>query len=154
MSEQCFVCRKHRGEILIPGGVIFQDELLLISHSQIQEEEKEHYIGHLFLEPKRHVSDISKLTDEEAKAIGLYTTRVANTLVNTLGMEHIYSFVIGDGVPHVHVHIIGRYPGAPREYWGTKVDEWPKAPKGGEKKITEAVIRIREFLYKKYIDKY
>jgi len=37
-------------------------------------------------------------------------------------------FILGDGVPHVHVHVIGRYPGAPREYRGPGVDEWPDCP--------------------------
>jgi histidine triad (HIT) family protein len=151
MNKECFVCRKHSGEILVPGGVIYQDNQIYISHSQIQEKEKNHYLGHLFIEPKRHVPDISNLTDEEAKAIGLFTTRVANALIQTQGMEHIYSFVIGDGVPHVHVHVIGRYPGAPKEYWGTKVDDWPNAPKGGENEITTVVNRIRDYLSSKYV---
>jgi histidine triad (HIT) family protein len=109
-----------------------------------------HYLGHIFIEPMRHVNDISDLTEEEAKVIGVFTTRIANALIQIQGMEHIYSFAIGDGVPHVHVHVIGRYPGAPREYWGIKVDEWPNAPKGGEKEIALLADRIREFLNNKY----
>ena len=46
-------------------------------------------------------------------------------------------------VPHVHIHVIGRYPGAPREYWGPKVDEWPDAPKGDETAIAALAERIR-----------
>jgi diadenosine tetraphosphate (Ap4A) HIT family hydrolase len=61
-------------------------------------------------------------------------------------VEHVYSFVIGDGVPHVHVHVIGRYPGAPREFWGSKVDEWPQAPRGAEIQIRQVAERVRAFL--------
>jgi diadenosine tetraphosphate (Ap4A) HIT family hydrolase len=92
---------------------------------------------------------LADLTDEEAQALGLYVSRVARALMHTEGVEHVYSFVIGDGVPHVHVHVIGRYPGAPRAYWGPKVDEWPGAPRGGEVEIENVASRVRTFLREK-----
>ncbi|MDO9302135.1 MAG: HIT family protein [Anaerolineales bacterium] len=145
-TVECFVCRKQSDEVSVPGGVIYENDLIYISHAQIWGEEKDHYLGHIFVEPKRHVAELADLTEEEAQAIGLYTSRVAKALLHTEGMEHIYSFVIGDGVPHVHVHVIGRYPGAPREYWGSKVDEWPSAPRGKEHEIEQVAARIRIFL--------
>ncbi len=60
-------------------------------------------------------------------------------------MEHVYSFFIGDGVPHVHIHVIGRYAGAPREFWGPKVDEWPGAPRGTEPEIARVAGRVQAF---------
>ena len=150
MSEsttgECPVCRKHKGEVAIAGGVIFENDLLYISHAQRWGDETDHYLGHVFVEPKRHVAEIADLTDEEAQAIGLFTSKVAKALLRTQSMEHIYTFVLGDGVPHVHVHVIGRYVGAPREYWGPKVDEWPQAPKGNDAEITQVAERIRVFL--------
>ena len=147
---ECFVCRKHRGEISVPGGVIYEDDLIYISHAQLWGDEKEHYLGHLIVEPKRHAPELADLTREEAQAIGLYTSRLARALMHTERVEHVYSFVIGDGVPHVHVHVIGRYPGAPREYWGPKVDEWPEAPRGGEREIEQVAARVRAFLREHY----
>ena len=114
-SNDCLVCRKHRGEVDVPGGVIYENDLIYISHAQLWGEEKEHYLGHVFVETRRHVAEVA-----------------------------------GDGVPHVHYHVIGRYPGAPREYWGTKVDEWPDAPKGAEAEITQVAESIRAFLSEKY----
>jgi len=146
----CLVCRKHNGEIAIPGGVIYQNDLILVSHAQLWRDEKEHYLGHIFVEPKRHIAELADLTEQEAQMIGLYTSRIAKALLQTEGMEHIYSFVIGDGVPHVHVHVIGRYPGAPREFWGAKVDEWSEAPKGEEAEIEKVATRVRRFLHEHY----
>lgn len=148
--DDCVVCRKHKGEVAAPGGVIFENELIFISHAQLWGNEKEHYLGHLFVEPKRHVAEVADLTDEEAQMIGLCTTRAARALMHTESMEHIYTFVIGDGVPHVHIHVIGRYPGAPREYWGSKVDEWPDAPKGAEREIEPVAARVRAFFSEHY----
>ena len=153
-TSECLVCRKHRGEIDIPGGVIYENDLIFISHAQLWGDEREHYLGHLFIEPKRHAAELADLTEQEAQIIGLYTSRVAKALLQTEGMAHIYSFVIGDGVPHVHVHVIGRYPDAPREYWGAKVDEWPEAPKGTAEQIMQVARRVRTFLVENYKDQF
>jgi diadenosine tetraphosphate (Ap4A) HIT family hydrolase len=149
-SVDCLVCRKHRGEVEVPGGVIYENDLIYISHAQLWGEEKEHYLGHVFVEARRHVAEVADLTAEEAQVIGLYTSRIARALLHTEKMEHIYIFVIGDGVPHVHYHVIGRYPGAPREYWGPKVDEWPEAPKGSVLEIQQVADRIRAYLREHY----
>jgi histidine triad (HIT) family protein len=145
-SENCLVCQKHRREIDVAGGSIYEDALIFLSHAQLWQDETEHYLGHLFVEPKRHVAELGELTDEEAQAIGLWTSRLARALMETEHVEHVYTFVIGDGVPHVHVHVIGRYPGAPREYWGPRVDEWPEAPRGDAVRIAEVAGRVRDYL--------
>ena len=105
------------------------------------------------METKRHVAEVADLTEEEAQVIGLYTSRIARALLHTEKMEHIYIFVIGDGVPHVHYHVIGRYPGAPREYWGPKVDDWPEAPKGDAAEIKKVADRLRTYLREHFVDK-
>ena len=143
--EECLVCRKHRGEIDMPGGPIFEDDLLYIAHALTFGNEVKHYLGHVFVEPKRHVAELADLTETEAQALGLYTSRAARALMDTLGMVHVYAFVIGDGAPHVHVHVIGRYPDAPRPYWGPRVDEWPDAPHGAAPEIAQVNTRLRDY---------
>lgn len=150
--NNCLVCRKQRGEVSVFGGVIYEDPLIYISHAQLWGEEKEHYLGHVLVEPKRHVAEVADLTEQEAQAIGVYTSRVAKALLIAEQMEHIYIFVFGDGASHVHYHVIGRRPGAPREYWGTKVDEWPEAPKGAEAEIAQVARRLRDFLQRHYVE--
>jgi diadenosine tetraphosphate (Ap4A) HIT family hydrolase len=147
---QCLVCRKHRGDTVVTYGAIYENDQVFVSHAQLWGDETDHYLGHLFVETKRHVPELGGLTDEEAQAVGLWTSRVARALMHTEGVEHVYSFVIGDGVPHLHVHVIGRYPGAPREYWGPRVDEWPAAPRGGAREIAQVAERIRAYLGEEY----
>ncbi len=145
-STDCLVCRKHRGEPALPGGPIYEDSLIYVSHAGLLGDENEHILGHVFVEPRRHVAELADLTDHEAQAIGLFTSKVARALMQVLEMEHVYSFVFGDGVPHVHVHVIGRYPGTPRDYWGVRVDKWPGAPRGGEAEIEQVASRLRDAL--------
>lgn len=141
-TQSCLVCRKLLGEVSVPGGIIFASDLITISHAQLFKEEKQHYLGHLFVETKRHVAELGDLTPEEAREVGLWVSRASKALMAVLNMEHVYAFAIIDGVPHVHIHVIGRYPGAPHEYWGAKVDEWPEAPKGDETAIAGLAQRI------------
>lgn len=144
--QNCRVCQKHRGEIVIPGGAIYENDLIFISHALPYGEEKEHYLGHIFIESKRHIPELADLHEEEARQIGLFSMRISRALMDCLGMEHVYSFVIGDGVAHVHIHLIGRYPGAPREFWGVHVDEWQQAPKGGPQEIQRITEQLRDYL--------
>ena len=149
MNKDCIVCRKQQGPETLWGGVIYEDELVYISHAQLFGEETDHYLGHIMIETKRHTPGLGDLTQEESEAIGYYTSLIAKALVQTEGAEHVYSFVLGHHVPHLHVHVIARYPGAPREYWGTRVDDWPDAPRGRETEIQQVAQRIRRFLTKR-----
>ena len=145
LNQECVVYAKQRGEVKVIGGFIYEDALIAISHSLFWGDEKEHYLGHLFIETRRHVAEYADLTDEEAQRIGLYVKRVSKALLNTLDMDHVYAFMIVDGVPHMHVHVIGRYRSAPREYWGSKVDEWPAAPKGNQAEIEKLSLSLKAF---------
>ncbi len=76
----CFVCQKHRGEIDVPGGVIYEDDLVYVSHQAMAEGQSTAYPGVLFVEPKRHAPGLADLTDAEAERIGLLTSRLAQAL--------------------------------------------------------------------------
>lgn len=141
--KPCVICQKYSGEVLPPGGILFKNDLVGITHAHFLGEEKAHYLGHLFVETRRHAAELGDLTPREAREVGVKVSRTCQALKAVLNFEHVYAFYIGDGVPHVHIHVIGRYPGAPRAYWGPKVDEWPDAPKGDETAIAALAERIR-----------
>jgi histidine triad (HIT) family protein len=142
----CFICRKHRGEILLPGGAIAQDDEIYVGHAQIRPGESAAYLGYVMIEPNRHAPSLEDLNDLEAKVLGLWIVRMSRALVATEGADHVYAFVIGDAVPHVHVHVVARYPGAPAKYRGPRVDEWPEAPRGGPAEIEAVCARLRGWL--------
>lgn len=72
--------------------------------------------------------------------------RLSRALTATEGAEHAYLFVLGHAVSHLHVWVVPRYPGTPREYWGMRVDEWSDAPRGGPEEIAALCERIRGYL--------
>jgi len=142
----CLVCKKHRGEVKVPGGAIYEDDLLYASHALIPEGEQETFLGALLVEPKRHAAALEDLTDEEAQAVGLLLARLSRALKAAVGAEHVYLFRFGHHVDHLHLWLLPRYPGTPREYWGIKVDEWPDAPHGGLAEIEALCEKVRQEL--------
>lgn len=91
----------------------------------------------------RHAPGLGDLTDDEAASVGRLVSRVARALREVAGAEHVYSFVFGDGVPHLHVVLAPRYPGTPGEYWGVRLTEWPEAPRVGEPTMRALVAELR-----------
>jgi diadenosine tetraphosphate (Ap4A) HIT family hydrolase len=147
----CLVCRKHQDRaVLMPGGAIAEDELAVVSHipppDALGRDGSVAYLGHLFVEPRRHAPEMADLTGAEAASMGLWCSRASLALREVAGAEHVYVAVIGDGVPHLHIHLLPRFPGTPREYWWTRVDEWPQARRGDHAAIGALVGELRGYL--------
>lgn len=140
--EECPICAKHKGQV--PGGLIYEDELVYAHH--VYNQSGETFLGYVRAETKRHVPSFAELTPAEAQAVGLLTTHLSRALKECAGADHVYVFFYGDHVPHLHLHIFARYPGTPEEYWRNRVDEWPGSPKGGANEVTAFCERLRASL--------
>ena len=146
-QTDCFICRKHRGDELAPGGAILDEELVWASHGYHPERNAEPYLGHVVVEPKRHAFGFADLDDREAAAVGVAISRISRALKHAEGAEHVYVAVVGHHTPHLHVHLIPRYPGTPREFWDPmRSDEWPGAKHGGPNEAAAVADRIRAAL--------
>lgn len=149
--EDCFICEKHKGTINTAGGTIYENDLVYVGH--IDRKGKPNYLGHIMVDLKRHVPELSDMSIEEAKEFGLIVSRVSRALHKTEDAEHVYAQVLGDGVPHLHLHLIARYPNTPEEFWGpTKVYEWDESPFGNSSDVAKVSHRIKNYLEKEEID--
>lgn len=149
MSQDCFICCKHRGEILTAGTTIYEDDLVYVGH--IDRGTNPTYLGHIMIDLKRHVPGIGDMTVDEAKAFGLIMARVSKALTEVQGAEHVYSMVSGNSVSHLHMHVVPRYPNTPKNYWSPmELSEWAEAPKGTGDEITDVCLRIKQFLEDKH----
>jgi diadenosine tetraphosphate (Ap4A) HIT family hydrolase len=128
-----------------PGGIIHEDDLVYAGHI-LPPDLIDVYLGYLMIEPQRHVTGWGDLTDKEAAALGLLVNSLGRALKDSEGAEHVYSFVFGDEVPHLHIHLVPRYPDTPRAYWGTRASHWPDAPRGGIDEIAAVCDRLRRAL--------
>ncbi|HEX4690073.1 MAG TPA: hypothetical protein VH276_05240 [Solirubrobacteraceae bacterium] len=144
--EDCYICRKHAAMSVVPGGVITEDEHAVVSHLPLTTPtacSSEVYLGHLFVELRRHVAELGELTTDEAASVGRLAALASRALMSSEGAEHVYAAVIGHGIPHFHLHLIARYPGTPEAYWWTRLDEWPDAPRGDAVAIIALADRLR-----------
>lgn len=131
---KCFLCREGR-------GTVYADERICVDHG-IEEDQPTAYLGWFVVSSKRHAVGLAELNDAEAQAIGLWVARLARSLKRE-GAEHVYSFVLGNKYPHVHVHVVPRFPGTPQEFWGFRILEWPGARRGGPAEAAEWSRRVR-----------
>lgn len=141
----CLCCREAAGEIELPGGLLWDDEHMLGFHLPPLEGNPRPYLGHLMLIARRHVDHLGDLSADEASSVGLAARGLAAAL-RAEGAERVHVAVIGIGVPHFHLHLFPRYPGAPRGTDWTRLDELPDAPHGGAPEIAELVERLRRRL--------
>lgn len=143
--KDCFICSKHAGKIQTAGSTIYEDEFVYVGH--IDNNGEPCYLGHLMIDLKRHAPTLGDMNMEEASDFGMIMARVSKALIESEQAEHIYSVVSGNSVPHLHMHIVARYPNTPEEFWGPfAVSNWPKAPMGDNAEVTELCNRIKDYL--------
>jgi histidine triad (HIT) family protein len=144
-ESSCFICAKHQQGEAAQDGVIFSDEIIYVGHIHALDRPQA-YRGYLMVEPIRHVASLGDLTDEESSSIGRMVNRLARILKDVEDAEHVYSFIFGDAVAHLHVHVAPRYPGTPPEYRGARLREWPETPRVGVDEMRVVSRRLAEAL--------
>ncbi|NGY59621.1 HIT domain-containing protein [Lentzea sp. NEAU-D13] len=122
VPDECLICAKHRGSGPLAGPVVFEDDLVVVSHQPGE------VLGHLFVETRRHVATLDLLTVAEAEAVARAVRLVAVGLRAELDPEFVFSAVVGRAVAHFHQHVFVRHRGTPDEVpWD---EDWPEAPTG------------------------
>ncbi|MDV2884854.1 HIT family protein [Alkalihalophilus pseudofirmus] len=143
--NDCFICQKHSNRLQTSGVKIYENDYVYVGH--IDRNGDPNYLGHIMIDLKRHVPTLGDMNMEEAKTFGMITARVSKALIESENAEHIYSYVMGDAVPHLHMHLVPRYPNTPKEHWGpTAVYEWEDAPIGGNEEVIQLCNRIKTYL--------
>ncbi len=145
-NAKCLICKKHEDNI----GVVFQNDILYLYHHIPHPDRDDNYLGYYFIETKRHFKGMYDATDEEISIIGIMLKNLSKALMTIPHIEHVYSFIIGEGVDHFHIHVVARYKDTPREYLGPRVDDWPNAPRGSINEITKLNDQIHTALSKMY----
>lgn len=145
MTGNCFICEKHSGQITTAGVKIFEDEFVYVGH--IDRNGQTNYLGHIMIDLKRHVATLGEMNKQEAMNFGWLMARVSKALQESEQAEHVYALVSGNSVPHVHMHLVARYPGTPKEHWGPmEVYDWIDAPMGGEEEVVNLCKRLTSYL--------
>jgi diadenosine tetraphosphate (Ap4A) HIT family hydrolase len=110
-------CRANRGELLAPGGVLYEDGLWRLEHTF----EPFPMIGWLVLKPQRHVEAVADLTPEEASALGPLLQRITRAMSDVLAPAKVYVALYAEAVSHIHFHLIPRAGDLPEALRGPAV---------------------------------
>ena len=139
------MCREVSGEIGLPGGFVWQHELVVAFHVPPLVE-PEPQLGHLLIVPRRHADTWADLSSDEASEIGVAAAALGRAVREATAAERLYSAVIGHHCAHFHLHLFPRYPDTPPEFSWIQCDEWSGSPRGGAPEIEAFVRRIRSSL--------
>ena len=103
--ENCFICRKHKGqEAAPPGGYIYEDEHWMVCHAP----GKLGPLGTLFIESRRHFLDYAEMTEEESSVFGNVMKKIYSALRRHTDVERIYQLTTMEGQPHFHSWLVPR----------------------------------------------
>ncbi len=96
----CIFCKIVAGEL--PCYKVYEDEEFL-GFLDIRPANK----GHCLIIPKKHYRWVWDVQESYTKA----TNTVAQSLKKVFDTELVVSFVVGDEVPHAHIHLVPRHEG-------------------------------------------
>jgi histidine triad (HIT) family protein len=143
--SDCDLCREIAGEVELPGGLLWDTELVVGFHVPPLLEPAP-MLGHLLIAPRRHADTWADLTGEEAAGVGSAAAALGRALSSVTKAERLYSAVMGHHSPHFHLHLFPRYPGTPGEFSFLRVDEWEGSPRGDARQIASFVECLRDGL--------
>ncbi len=122
--DGCILCRLCAHDPEVPNLCVFATELFAVSVNLYPFNP-----GHLLVYPLRHIEDVRELSREEETEMGQIRNSMLDALDN-LYSPHAYNIgfnmgrVAGASIPHIHLHIIPRYPneiGIPELMGGKRV---------------------------------
>ena len=98
----CLACDLAEGRVPLPGGVIHETANWFVEHTV-----GALGVGTLILKPKRHVTRVSELTDDEAVELGPLLLRCAAVVDELVEPEQVYTCLWSHagGTP-VHIHYV------------------------------------------------
>jgi len=130
-AGNCIFCKIIKGEI--PCHKIFEDKnsLVFLDIKPVNH-------GHLLIIPKKHIVWMQEADDKTIGDVYKLAKKMMLALKKSLKCDYIQLSVVGNEVPHFHVHLIPRYYGDNFRNFPTK--EYKKLEaKRTINKITQAI---------------
>jgi diadenosine tetraphosphate (Ap4A) HIT family hydrolase len=117
----CDICRGEAFDAEFGRTLVWRDELWRLATSVVAP-----IVGFSYLEPIRHISDISDLDGREAETFGPALSRVTRLLKALTGADVVYALMFGDHIAHLHVNLVPHRAGDAVTGGATLID--PAAP--------------------------
>jgi diadenosine tetraphosphate (Ap4A) HIT family hydrolase len=108
--SSCVLCRGSAGDPELGRVQAWEDDLWRLTTSVHPSETVR---GFSFLEPKRHIPDVTRLDGAEALTFGTVLARATSALKEATRAELVYVYVFGGHVDHLHLHLAPHVEGDP-----------------------------------------
>lgn len=120
--ENCIFCKLSKKEM--PCDKIYEDKsfLVFLDIKPVSD-------GHTLLIPKRHVTWMQDADDKIVGQIFILAKKIMLALKKALGCDYVQVSVVGNEIPHFHVHLIPRFFGDKLRNFPTKTYEQKKSEK-------------------------
>lgn len=125
-TSDCIPCRNwDRREELPPS-----ESIVVGAHWRVAHALNSALAGWLVVVPRRHVTALDQLAEEEVVELGPLLRRLTAALRAALGCEKTYVMLFGEqqGFAHVHLHVVPRMADWPHEYQGPRVLRFLEQP--------------------------
>lgn len=128
MDNNCIFCKIANKEI--PCDKVYEDEkyLAFLDIKPVAD-------GHLLIIPKEHVVWMQEADDQTISEIFKLTKKLMLALKNGLPCDYVQESVVGNEVPHFHIHLIPRHEGDNFKNFPTK-----EYKNGTEKEVVKKII--------------
>ena len=130
-DENCIFCKIIKGEI--PCDKVYEDKNFI---SFLDIKPVNH--GHLLIIPKKHIIWMQEADDKTISDIFILSKKLMLALKKALKCDYVHESVVGNEVPHFHVHLIPRYKNDVFRNYPTKRYELTESEKT-LKKIIKAI---------------
>lgn len=130
MDNSCVFCKIIKKEI--PCYKIFENKNFLVFLDI-----KPVSLGHLMLIPKKHVIWMQEADDRSIGEIFKLSKKMMLALKKSLKCDYVQLSVVGNEVPHFHIHLIPRYVGDNFKNFPTKKYKKLEGDKVKEKIISK-----------------
>jgi histidine triad (HIT) family protein len=113
VKQNCIFCKIINKEI--PSEKIYEDDMVF-SFMDIKPVSN----GHILLIPKEHIPWMQDSSDEIIEYIFKKAKNLMQTLKKSLNCDFVQLSIVGEEVPHFHIHLIPRYFDDNLPRWVTK----------------------------------
>ncbi len=128
--ENCIFCKILKGKI--PCDKVYENEdfLVFLDIKPVSD-------GHLIIISKKHIAWMQDVDDETISEIFKLTKKMMLALKKALGCDFVQESVVGEEIPHFHIHLIPRHYGDNFRNFPTK-----EYKEGQAKEILEKITQV------------
>ena len=102
LMSNCIFCKISKGEL--PCHKVYEDKKFIVFLDI-----KPVALGHLLIIPKEHVIWMQEADDKTISNIYKLAKKMIISLKKSLKCDYVQLSVVGNEVPHFHIHLIPRY---------------------------------------------